>query len=306
MAEDVYAAVRAACMNQPEYLGGTAYTKTKIFCQHLMKAGLGIPGWMTIREVIGKGSSSDISRGVKDFRAEHAEHLGRRSVDADLPGMPPQLADGFVKVWDLAMQYARAELAEREQALTAAMDDAVLKIAQAETRAADAKSAAELDKARADGLQAALHQASAESVRLHEMIDAKNAEISAMRSAHGVEKNEMQAELLAIQKRYDELRNSAAETQRHALLQIESARQEFRAQIEAANKTIQTKDAQLAQAKKVESELLDRINLLTSERDQLKGRIAQANEAESKLERAAGLRRAKRPILAEKIQRARR
>lgn len=305
MAEDLYSAVRAACVAQPEYLGGTAYTRTKIFCEHLMNAGLGIPGWMTIREIIGKGSSSDISRGVKDFRAEHAERLRRRSVDADLPGMPPQLADGFAKVWDLAMQYARAELADREQRLTAAMDEAALKVAQAETRVAEARSSADLDKARADGLNAALSQASLENARILESLENKNKEIAALKSAHTSEKNALQKELLEAQKQRDELRSSVAEIQRHALMQIESARQEFRTQINAATKAIQAKDAQLLQAKKTEYELLSRISQLASECDQLKGRITQISEAQSKSERTERLRRAKRPALAEKHPRDR-
>ena len=105
--------VRAECAAQPGFEGGTAYSRTKVCCRILIQQGEPIPSWMVIREIIGKGSSGDISRGIRDFRIEHAERL--RLMDGALPGIPQQLAPLVSSLWEAAVAAARAEFDAKEQ-----------------------------------------------------------------------------------------------------------------------------------------------------------------------------------------------
>ena len=93
--------LRALCAAYPQYEPGSAYVRTKILCDVLTKLGESIPSWMVLREHIGKGSSNDIARGVKDFRAEHADLLQRME---GLPeGIPDKLAQPMQALWHAAL-----------------------------------------------------------------------------------------------------------------------------------------------------------------------------------------------------------
>lgn len=97
--------VRELCMQHIGFAEGTAYVRTKIYCRVLTELGERIPSWMVILECIEKGSSTDINRGVKDFRAEHAEQL--RQMGSAIQGLPPQLAPLVRGFWEAAVVEAR-------------------------------------------------------------------------------------------------------------------------------------------------------------------------------------------------------
>ena len=98
--------IRALCAQHAQYEAGSAYTRTKILCDVLTKLGMPIPSWMVLREHIGKGSSGDINRGVKDFRSEHAELLQR--MDGLPEGIPGRLAQPMRLLWQTALDEATA------------------------------------------------------------------------------------------------------------------------------------------------------------------------------------------------------
>src|SRR6202011_5873556 len=95
-----------------------------------------IPSWTAIREVIGKGSSTDISRGVRDFRREHAEVL--KQMQGITPGVPEALAPHIRGLWEAAVGAVRSEFAANvtwweqqiEQA-TAQAEEAMQKLSEA-------------------------------------------------------------------------------------------------------------------------------------------------------------------------------
>lgn len=99
--------VRAECEAQTGFVDSTAYNRTKICCRILTQHGEAIPSWMVVREIIGKGSSGDINRGIKDFRQDHAERL--RQMDGVLPGVPEHLAPLVSAFWEAAVLAARNE-----------------------------------------------------------------------------------------------------------------------------------------------------------------------------------------------------
>lgn len=148
--------VRELCMQNPGFAEGTAYVRTKIYCRVLTELGERIPSWMAILECIEKGSSTDINRGVKDFRAEHAEQL--RQMGGAIQGLPPQLAPLVRGFWEAAVAEAR-ELHARDVAECRAQVQA------AEARATLADQASE--------------RAHAEVIAAHGQIDALRAQFAA-------------------------------------------------------------------------------------------------------------------------------
>lgn len=129
-------AIRAECAKHPMYEPGTAYERTKICCQVLTEKAEPIPSWIAIRELIGKGSSTDINRGVKDFRREHAEVL--KQMQGVTPGVPEVLAPYIRGLWEAAIGAARSEFAanvtwweEQLEQATAQADEAMQKLSEA-------------------------------------------------------------------------------------------------------------------------------------------------------------------------------
>lgn len=105
--------LRALCAAYPQYEPGSAYVRTKILCDVLTKLGESIPSWMVLRGHIGKGSSNDINRGVKDFRAEHADLLQRME---GLPeGIPDKLAQPMQALWHAALTEATAVFEDQRE-----------------------------------------------------------------------------------------------------------------------------------------------------------------------------------------------
>lgn len=148
--------VRARCAEHPDFAAGTAYTRTKICCRVLTELGEAIPSWMVIREVIDKGSSTDINRGVKDFRAEHAEQL--RQMGGAIAGLPQQLAPLVRGFWEAAVAAAR-ELHAKD--------------------AAECRAQVEAAEARADLAGQAAERANAESAAARSQTDTLRAQLAA-------------------------------------------------------------------------------------------------------------------------------
>lgn len=114
--------LRELCGQHEQYESGTAYVRTKIMCGVLTKMGEPVPSWMLLREFIGKGSSGDISRGVKDFRLEHADLL--RRMDGLPEGIPSSLAQPMQSLWCAALGEASAAFEQRRQSFDAQQTEA--------------------------------------------------------------------------------------------------------------------------------------------------------------------------------------
>lgn len=216
-------AVRQALIAHPRFESASAYERTKLCCEILTRQGLQIPSWMGVREHIGKGSANDISRGVKDFRAEHATLLQR--MEGTPEGLPPALASAMQSVWQTAITEATA-LFEGQRAAMEARASAAEQIAQeavnaqkaleADLALASEKSSAQLatidhERSRADAEKAAREQA-------ERMAERHIADLTQQREniTKVVEANT--AELAEMRKRLDGER-------RHALMQINEARE---------------------------------------------------------------------------------
>lgn len=198
--------------------------RTKILCDVLTKLGESIPSWMVLREHIGKGSSNDINRGVKDFRGEHAELLQRME---GLPeGIPEKLAQPMQALWHAALTEATAafdqqrqefdaQQAEAERIVSGALlerDNLATSLALTSEKLASAQLALAQEKERANAERAAREQA-------EHMAEKHIADLTQQRDdmTRAVEANT--AELRTLTARLEDER-------RRSLMQIEQARQQ--------------------------------------------------------------------------------
>lgn len=267
--------VRALIEADPAYEAGSAYERTKLACHALTKLGAPIPSWIVLRDLIGKGSATDISRGVKAYRAEHAELLQR--MDGLPEGIPDALAEPMKGLWQAALTEATALFAQERQELLAARDTADATalehqrerelanaaLAQERARVESHAAIAQQERERANGERAAREQA-------ERMAERHIADLTAQRDnlAQVVQANTKELQTLNL--RLEDVRRRAQMEVEHARQQVEAARQQ--ALREGEQKTA-----------KLETQLRGENAGMTVEIARLQQRLADAAERNAKL-----------------------
>lgn len=272
--------VRAECEVQPGYDGCTAYNRTKICCRILTQHGEAIPSWMVVREMIGKGSSGDINRGIKDFRQEHAERL--RQMDGIVPGIPAHLAPLVSGFWEAAVAAARSEFATSTQHWQEQIEQAEARADQAALRIAETEAVIDRQRGQIDAYDvkiAALdYQVRTERAgreQAERMFEAHTAEMGAQRDKLEAALKENKTEMEGALARFDGER-------RYAMTQIEEARTKAARDVSAAHD----------QAKRETSALEMNIARLTSASMELRPKIAAAEERNADLKQEITVLRA--------------
>ncbi len=214
--------VRAECEAQPGFNGGTAYTRTKVCCRILMQHGEAIPSWMVIRDIISKGSSGDINRGIKDFRQEHAERL--RRMDGALPGIPEHLAPLVSSLWEAAVAAASAKFDARAHGWQVQIEQVEARADQAEQQLADAETVIDRQRGQIEALntkvgtlEAQVCTEQAARQQAERLFEQHTAEMSAQRDKLEAALRANQTEMQKALERFDGER-------RYSILQIDEAR----------------------------------------------------------------------------------
>lgn len=214
--------VRGTCGGRPGFDDGSAYVKTKICCQVLTELGESVPSWTALREIIGKGSAGDISRGVKDFRKEHAETL--RSMNGIVPGVPEPLWPFIRGMWENAVVIARGEFSDQTEQWEKQIEQAHTRADQADIAASDALAMAdkcngELATAQATnvGLEKLMETERAARIQAERMFEINAEEVRSQRIKLEDMLRQNKIELAAAFERFDGER-------KHSLQQIEEAR----------------------------------------------------------------------------------
>jgi predicted nucleic acid-binding Zn-ribbon protein len=217
-----YEKVRAECLTQPGFEEGTAYARTKVCCRILMQHGQSIPSWTVIRDIIGKGSSTDISRATKDFRQEHAERL--RRLDGALPGIPEHLAPLVSSLWEAAFAAARTEFDAKERQWQIQIDQAEARSEMAAQQLVSAEVAMERQRdqigaldSKIATLESLVRTEQASRQQAERMFEQHSADVSAQRDKLEEALSKNQVEMKKALERFDGER-------RHAMLQIDEAR----------------------------------------------------------------------------------
>ncbi len=216
--------LRALCAQHAQYEAGSAYTRTKVLCDVLTKLGEPIPSWMVLREHIGKGSSGDINRGVKDFRSEHAELLQR--MDGLPEGIPGRLAQPMQLLWQVALDEATAAFDQQRQDFEAQQAEAERIVADALQERDTMGSNLAVATERVAGLQATLEQ---ERERANTERAARE-QAERMAEKHIADLTQQRDDMTkAVEANTAELRTLTArleDERRRSLMQIEQARQQ--------------------------------------------------------------------------------
>lgn len=115
---------KARLVSTPGWDKMSSYDRTMVCCRELTRNGFAIPGWAVLRELIGKGSASDISRAKTAYQAELAGQVNRAeaevaALDLDLPssisGMFGELWRAAVKEASIAFGKRKAEIEQQLQ-----------------------------------------------------------------------------------------------------------------------------------------------------------------------------------------------
>lgn len=229
--EDKAQQIRDQCALHPQYEDGSAYQRTKICCDVLMRRGEPIPSWMVIRDYIGKGSATDIRRAVGDFRVEHADLL--RQMHGVPSSLPERLAPAVSALWQAAVAEASEAMAAQAAQAQAAVEAAEARATAAEEKQAAATADLALRDQQVASLQDAVDQARAHAEteraarqQAERTMEAYVTNLTAQRASLQESVNAMTAELQAITKRADGDRHRALMEIEHARQQVATARQE--------------------------------------------------------------------------------
>ncbi len=76
--------------------------------------GRKIPGWESMRVIIGKGSATDINRGIREYLEEQGQTL--RSLGGDVPGVPEAIHPIISEFWQAALKEAQKSFSDQVNA----------------------------------------------------------------------------------------------------------------------------------------------------------------------------------------------
>lgn len=276
----------------------TAYDRTKIYCDFLVRSGQPLPSWNVIREHIGRGSANDINRAKNDFRVEHGERL--REMDSfAAKGVPESISPLVVSLWQAALKEAtgnfekeRIKLTHESEQLRHQSDasdkersEALIKVEQLLMRISSLEETKEALESQVKTEQAAREQAEKMASSLREdMVQQREALDTAL--------NKAQEDLdLAITR--------LESTERRSMMEIERARQDAIKKVEhiegervlqaarLQNKmaSLKEQNSELSQAKQ---ELEVKLALASTNLAQSQKQLEQAQEQNAKLMKALG------------------
>ena len=229
-------AIRQESRKDPAFEGGNAFTRTLIACGVLTRLGEALPSWITLREIIEKGSSGDINRGKTEFRRLHAEELKRLNAVPD--GIPEVLVPVIGRLWSLAVDQATEALVQREEISNE-------RVRKAMAEAVAAQEAAEAARGERDVARAAVEAQKTTLATLAGSLDTE-------RSARAVAEAAAAKAQADAAKQHEELvgvvENSRAElraavarlegAEKHALREIDRTRSESQREIDDLKKLL--------------------------------------------------------------------
>ena len=163
------------CNENPLFANANALNRTIICYLVITEAGIPVPGWEGLREIIGKGSSTDILKGVASARMVLASRL--KAAGALPEGFPPAIVEPMREVWSAAQRLATEQLADDRLALQAQALAGAAAVAAAEARA----------------------------MRLESELAGKAAEIEALKTASAAHQAQLDTEKSAAQSRQSQL-----------------------------------------------------------------------------------------------------
>lgn len=248
--------IRRALMAAPDWQNLNAYERTKRCCAELTQRGQRLPSWMSLRDIIGKGSANDINRGKDDFRREHGEALTQ--MNGVVRGVPEALAPHILGFWTAALAEVRAEFAAQVTDWQARIERADAAAAHAEAEREQAIHHADTLHAQIEGLQAA--QATLQGRVATEQAAREQAErmFDANRQELAEQRDELRAALAHSQKELSAAITRLEGVETHALREVMRARTEAQEKIAGIEaKASREKDEHTIEMARLNNQLRD-------------------------------------------------
>jgi len=221
--------LRATLMSIPVWDSLSAYEMTKHCCVELTRRGQRLPSWMSIREIIGKGSANDINRGKEDFRREHGDAL--RKMNGFVKGVPEALAPHILGFWAAAISLVREEFDGQVAQWQTQIEHAEAAAAHAEVERDQAVGRVEALQGQVAGLQEAMAtlQGRVETERAareqaERMFDSNRQELAGQR-------DELRAALANSRQELSDAITRLEGIETHSLMEIDRARTEAQKKI---------------------------------------------------------------------------
>lgn len=223
--------IRIVLMSAQDWHKLNAYEMTKRCCAELTKLGRRLPSWMIIRDIIGKGSANDISRGKEDFRREHAEEL--RKMNGFVSGVPEVLTPHILGFWTAAIEQVRAEFNDQAADWQARIERAKAAAAHAEDEREQAVNHAAALQAQIAGLQEALATLQGRVETEHAAREQTERMFETNRQELAGQRDELRTALANSQKELSAAITRLEGVENHALREVVRARTEAQEKIDS-------------------------------------------------------------------------
>ena len=145
--------IAAELSQLPHWNEMSAYERAQACCQLLSQKGQPIPGWMQLRQWIGKGSANDIHRAKQDFLQGDQPSVAAAKAD----GLPPALTGTLDAWWQQLRQTAADEFAEQTVQWQQQLDDAAARCVEYQQQIQAHQAQIAQQQQQIDALQAQLH-----------------------------------------------------------------------------------------------------------------------------------------------------
>ena len=197
----------------------------------LVLDGRVIPGWETIRDVIGRGSASTINNARKAYLENQARQL---RAAAEIPGVPEGIQEAMRSLWESAV--ATAKKAHESELLVVSNERDLLN-SKVETLVAERLDLqTSIDEIK--GQRSDLARSLAASESANEKLQSDFRDISQQNAQLAIELEKVQQlrqeEKQALQTQIDKITASFEGLEKHALKEIDRARTEAKKSVEAA------------------------------------------------------------------------
>ncbi len=227
--------IRLALEQVPNYARMTAYERALLCCRLLAQAGQEIPGWMQIRQWIGKGSANDIHRARRDFlqrknlQAENGDANDAANGPAMGEGLPQALSGTIQDWWQQLQQEAQQQLRQARQTWQDERDAMLQQLTDQQAQVQAHAQAVDAANTQIQACTLAMHEAREAQAGAEAALQAVDARHQAMQKQF-FERFETQARqhAQAIEQHLSRAIDRLEGTQQFALHQLEVVRQDSR------------------------------------------------------------------------------
>ena len=258
--------VKEHLQSLPDWERLNAYDRTQHCCVELLRRGLPIPSWTSIRDLIGKGSSGDINQAKADYRNTLAQTL--RDAES-IKGVPAALVPHVAGIWKAAQTLASAELERLKDEMHQEALAAAQQAEQATQRLQDTLQVLELAEQKLSSQAQVLEMAQRENVTLTASLAQADGHLAQMRQDLATERESVQKAITRLEG-----------VENHTLMRVEAVRAEEAAKLASATAklTRSLQDQQMDSAR-VRRQITD----ITDQHAQLQREMAALGQAHALL-----------------------